>query len=84
MPTTAAHECENTSLTLKVQPTMHSAFHCTDSMRCDAGAFDILANFDKTAVAADEENTMIFAFKHEAQHHDHAQHFCARYGTTSL
>ena len=84
MPTTAAHECENTSLTLKVQPTMHSAFHCTDSMRCDAGAFDILANFENAAVAAHDEDTMIFAFQNEEQHHDQSQHFCARSGTTSL
>ena len=79
---TATCACGQAAITVNAMPTMHGVCHCTDCKRRTGSAFGISAYFDQTAVTQRIGETKVYAFRHPAQNHDQARHFCPHCGTT--
>jgi hypothetical protein len=82
MPRTAICACGQATITVDADPVMHGVCHCTNCKRRTGSAFGISAYFPRSSVVARHGETSVYAFRHEAQQHDQARHFCARCGTT--
>lgn len=79
---TARCACGQTSITLDAEPQMHGLCHCTNCKRRTGSAFGISSYFPRVSVTQQAGATAIYAFRHDAQGHDQARHFCTSCGTT--
>jgi hypothetical protein len=79
---TARCACGQAQITVEGEPQMHGLCHCTNCKRRTGSAFGISAYFQKSTVREQRGEMSVYAFRHAAQGHDQARHFCSRCGTT--
>jgi hypothetical protein len=79
---TARCACQRAEITVCGEPEMHGVCHCSNCKRRTGSAFGISAYFPKVNVMEKKGEMRVFAFRHAAQNHDQARHFCTHCGTT--